>query len=188
MRALRILATAALAVVLIGGFAAPAAAYPPVDVVHAEHVQVGPYPLTVGFSVWPIRAMRSLDFTFAPAGGIAGKSGTIDIEGAGMGPRGVRDGGAPLVRHPRKRTVWGLDTRAIDDPGTYSFHFTIDGPQGHGEGTLNGVTVLDQPGPPLPLSWSVASLPLIALVALIVVGWRRTRPGRGDRLDALLTG
>jgi hypothetical protein len=187
VRALRILATAALAALLIGGFAAPAAAYPPVDVVHTAQVQVGPYPLTVGFSTWPIRAMRSLDFTFAPAGGIAGKSGTLDIQGAGMGPRGVRQG-APLVRHPRKRDVWGLDTRAIDDPGTYSFQFTIDGPQGHGEGTLDGVTVLNQPGPPLPLSWSVASLPLIALLALIVVGWRRTHPGRGDRLDALLAG
>jgi hypothetical protein len=182
----RVLLAAVAAVVLAGGVAAPAAAYAPVDVVHAERVQVGPYPLTVGFSTWPIRAMRSLDFTFAPAGGIAGKSGTLDIHGPGMGQRGVRKGGAPLVRHPRKRDVWGLDTRALDDPGSYSFHFTIDGPRGHGEGTLNGVTVLDQPGPPLPLSWSVASLPLVALVVLVVVGWRRVRPGRDDRVGALL--
>jgi hypothetical protein len=180
------LAVAAVAALLAGGLAAPASAYAPVDVVHTEQVRVGPYPLTVGFSTWPVRAMRSLDFTFAPAGGIAGKSGTLDIQGPGMGPRGVRKGGMPLVRHPRKRTVWGLDTRALDNPGSYTFQFTIDGPQGHGEGTLSGVTVLDQPGPPLPLSWSVASLPLIALVVLVVVGWRRVRPGAGDRLGALL--
>lgn len=184
MRAPRILAVAAFAVLLAGGVATPAAAYAPVDIVHTEQVQVGPYPLTVGFSTWPIRAMRSLDFTFVPAGGIAGKSGTLGVQGPGL-----RQGVArvmPLVRHPRKRTVWGLDTRALDNPGSYSFRFTIDGPRGHGEGTLSGVTVLDQPGPPLPLSWSVASLPLIALVALVVVGWRCTRPGRDDQVGVLL--
>ena len=55
--------------------ATPALAYPPVDIVHTEQVTAGPYHLTVGFSTWPIRAMRSLDFTFMPDGGIAGKSG-----------------------------------------------------------------------------------------------------------------
>lgn len=185
MRPLRILAAAALALLLVGASAAPASAYAPVDIVHTERIQVGPYPLTVGFSTWPIRAMRSLDFTFVPAGGIAGKSGTLGIQGPGQ-PRDRRLA-MPLVRHPRMRSVWGQDTRALDQPGSYSFRFDIDGPQGRGEGTLSGVTVLDQPGPPLPLSWSVAALPLIALVALIVVGWRRTHPGRGDRLDTLLT-
>lgn len=186
MRALRIMAAAIAAVLLIGGAAAPAYAYPPVDIVHTEQVQVGPYPMTVGFSTWPIRAMRSLDFTFVPAGGIAGKSGTLGIQAPGRqhGRREI----TPLVRHPRRRSVWGLDTRALNDPGNYTFTFTVDGPKGRGRGTLAGVTVLDQPGPPLPLSWSVATLPLLALVALIVVAWRRTRPGRGDRVAALLTG
>ncbi len=180
------LAAVAVAVLLAGAAATPAAAYAPVDIVHTEQVQVGPYPLTVGFSTWPVRAMRSLDFTFAPAGGIAGKSGTMWTSGPGM-PRGRRMV-MRLVRHPRKRDVWGLDTRALDDAGSYSFGFAIDGPQGHGEGTLSGVTVLDQPGPPLPLSWSVASLPLLALVALVVVGWRRTRPGNRERLSTLVAG
>ena len=60
---------------------APAAAADPLDyVVHTEHVQVGPYPMTVGFTVWPLRAMQSLDFTFEPDGGIADKSGTITAD------------------------------------------------------------------------------------------------------------
>jgi hypothetical protein len=186
VRALRILVTAAVAVLLAGAVATPAAAYAPVDIVHTEQVQVGPYPVTVGFSTWPVRAMRSLDFTFVPGGGIAGKSGTLGIRSPG-GPRGRRQA-MPLVRHPRKRSVWGLDTLALDNPGSYSFRFDIDGPQGRGEGTLSGVTVLDQPGPPLPLSWSVAALPLLALVTLVVVGWRRTRPGDRERLATLLAG
>jgi hypothetical protein len=38
--------------------------------------------------------------------------------------------------------------------------------------------VLGRPGPPLALSWTVGSLPLVALLALIAVAWRRVRPGR----------
>ena len=148
---------------------APASAYAPVDIVHTERVQAGPYPVTVGFSTWPIRAMRSLDFTFMPDGGIAGKSGTLSINGHHA---------SPLVRHPRKLDTWGLDVKAFDTPGTYRFTFVINGPLGQGTGTLNGVTVLDQPGPPLPLSWAVGTLPLGALLVFLGFAWRRTRPGR----------
>ena len=171
----RIVVILVTAFALTLGSATPALAYAPVDIVHTEQVQAGPYKITVGFSTWPIRAMRSLDFTFAPDGGITGKSGklTIGQPGAGKIRRLTR-----LVRHPRKRDVWGLDVVALDKPGTYTFGFLVDGPQGHGEGTLKGVQVLDQPGPPLSVSWSVASLPLIALIGLIVVAWRRVRPGR----------
>lgn len=171
----RILLPLVLTAVLGVFGAAPAFAYAPVDIVHTEQVQAGPYTITVGFSTWPIRAMRSLDFTFTPDGGIADKSGRLIVQGPGF-DRG--DGGAPLVRHPRKRDTWGLDTQAFDTPGTYSFGFVIDGPQGQGQGTLNGVAVLDQPGPPLPLSWAVGSLPFGALLVFLVIAWRRTRPGR----------
>jgi hypothetical protein len=155
------------------GLATPAMAYPPVGVVHTEQVQAGPYAITVGFSTWPIRAMRSLDFTFAPAGGVTGKSGIV-----GIFPPGGRGRIKPLARHPRKRDVWGLDVESLDKAGVYAFRFDVDGPQGRGEGTLEGVEVLGQPGPPLALSWTVGSLPLVGLVALIVVAWRRVRPGR----------
>jgi hypothetical protein len=84
----------------------------------------------------------------------------------------------PLVRHPRKPDAWGLDVQAFNAPGTYSFEFVINGPQGQGRGTLSDVTILNQPGPPLVLSWTIGLLPLIALVVLITVAWRRTKPGR----------
>jgi hypothetical protein len=152
--------------------ASPAAAYAPVGVVHTEPVQVGPYLVTAGFSTWPIRAMQSQDFTFAPDGGIADKSGQLVIDGPGVKPDLHT---TVLVPHPRKRSVWGLDVKALNAPGSYSFTFTIDGPQGRGQGTLHGVTVLNQPGPPLPLSWAVASLPLVLLAAFLAVAWRRSK-------------
>ena len=154
--------------------AAPAMAYEPVNIVHTEHVQVGPYGLTVGFSTWPVRAMQSLDFTFAPDGGLDGKTGTF----MRTGPSGSHTRPAPLVRHPRKRDVWGLDVFALQVEGTWKFDFTIDGPQGHGAGTLSGLQVLPQPGPPLALSWVVCALPFVALIGFLVVVWRRGNPKR----------
>jgi hypothetical protein len=71
--------------------AAPAMAYEPVNIVHTEHVQAGPYDLTVGFSTWPLRAMQSLDFTFAPDGGLDGKTGTF----MRTGPSGSHTRAAP---------------------------------------------------------------------------------------------
>ena len=164
-----------LAVVLALFGTVPASAYAPVDIVHTERVQAGPYAVTVGFSTWPIRAMRSLDFTFMPDGGIADKSGSLIMTGPEFGNEQAV---SPLVRHPRKRDVWGLDVQALNTPGTYTIGFVIDGPQGRGEGTLTSLTVLDQPGPPLPLSWAVGTLPLGALLVFLVVAWRRTRPGK----------
>ncbi|NRQ38733.1 hypothetical protein HII36_43950 [Nonomuraea sp. NN258] len=153
---------------------APEQAYAPVEVVHTEQVQAGPYHLTVGFSTWPLRAMQSLDFTFAPDGGLTGKSGTLSVTGPG------REGGgaAPLSRHPRKRDVWGLDIQSLSTAGKWSFTFVVDGPRGRGTGTLGNVTVLDQPGPPLALSWALCTLPVLGLVAFLTVAWRRNRPSR----------
>jgi hypothetical protein len=155
--------------------AAPALAYAPVGIVHTEHVQAGPYGVTVGFSVWPIRAMQSLDFTFMPDGGIAGKSGSLLLNGPGVKSD---EHDTPLVRHPRKRDTWGLDVKSFSAAGIYTIGFAIDGPSGHGQGTLRDVRILSQPGPPLPLSWTVGSLPFLGLVVFLVVAWRRTQPRR----------
>jgi hypothetical protein len=148
---------------------APAAAADPLDyVVHTEHVQVGPYPMTVGFTVWPLRAMQSLDFTFQPDGGIADKSGTI----TSIAPDGHEEADR-LSRHPRNRDVWGLDVESLTSPGRWTLRFTIDGPQGEGTGDL-AVDVLEQPGPPLALSWLVGLTPLVLTLAFVAVVWIRT--------------
>ncbi|MFD7118540.1 hypothetical protein ACFV9P_21775 [Streptomyces sp. NPDC059892] len=169
-----VLALSAVAALLFAS-AAPAAAYEPVGIVHTERVQAGPYSLTVGFSTWPLRAMQSLDFTFAPEGGIAGKSGTLTRDATGLDSD---DRVTPLARHPRKLDVWGLDIKSFPDPGDVALTFAIDGPKGHGTGTLKHLTVLDQPGPPLSLSWSVCALPVLGLIAFLVIAWRRNEPAR----------
>lgn len=170
LRALLLALTATAAAILVS--APNALAYQPVEIVHTEQVQAGPYRLTVGFSAWPLRAMQSLDFTFIPDDGITGKSGTLTR----VSPGGKLK--TPLVRHPRKRDVWGLDVQALPAAGDWTFTFDIDGPAGHGTGSLQHLTVLDQPGPPMPLSWAVCALPVIGLTAFLVVAWRRNRPAR----------
>jgi hypothetical protein len=155
---------------LLFGTAGPALAYEPVNIVHTEQVQAGPYALTVGFSTWPVKALQSLDFTFVPDGGIEGRSGTLGL----TRPGAVKRKANPLERHPRKLDVWGLDVRALDEPGDWTFTFTVDGPDGQGQGELV-LPVQEQPGPPMGLSWAISTVPLFGLVALIVIAWRRTR-------------
>ncbi|WP_410562048.1 hypothetical protein [Amycolatopsis sp. cmx-4-61] len=175
-----LLALAAVAGLLFGT-AAPANAYEPVNIVHTERVQAGPYGLTIGFSTWPLKAMQSLDFTFIPDGGIGDKTGTLAM----FGPDGAQRRAQPLVRHPRKREVWGLDVRSMPRAGDWTFRFTVNGPAGSGTGELRALPVLPQPGPPMAVSWAISTLPLIGLVVLVVVAWRRTRGRlRGGELPA----
>jgi hypothetical protein len=156
---------------LLLGLAAPASAsaYDPVNIVHTEKVQAGPYSMTVGFSTWPLKAMQSLDFTFAPEDGIAGKAGVLTMSQGQF----IMD--EPLARHPRKREVWGLDIRSLPAPGAWTLRFDVEGPAGTGTGELKNLQVMEQPGPPMGLSWAVSTIPLFGLIALIVVAWRRTR-------------
>jgi len=158
------------AAALLFGLASPALAFEPVNVVHTEKVQAGPYDLTIGFSTWPVKAMQSLDFTFAPEDGIAGKKGTLTVL-----HEGVVGDDDPLARHPRKREVWGLDIYALPEPGTWTLRFDVEGPAGAGTGELKNLQVMEQPGPPMGLSWAVSTIPLFGLIALIVIAWRRTR-------------
>ncbi|MGV9800455.1 hypothetical protein ACWDTP_20655 [Mycobacterium sp. NPDC003449] len=165
LRALTAMLCAALA---LAAGPAPAAAANPLDyLVHTEQVQVGPYPVTVGFTVWPLRAMQSLDFTFEPDGGIGGLSGTSTELAPGGGSR-IRK----LARHPRNREVWGLDVHSLDAPGSWTLRFEIDGPQGPGTGEMT-IDVLDQPGPPLALSWALGLIPLTLTLVLAGVVWVR---------------
>jgi len=167
----RLMSAAVVVLALLVVTAGPAAAYEPVRVVHTEHVQAGPYSIKVGFSTWPVRALQSLDFSFVPDEGITGLSGTLTT----IGP----DGEAweePLARHPRDLAVWGLDIRALPAEGAWTLRFAIDGPRGRGEGELTELAVLEQPGPPLALSWAIGALPLLGLVTFLTTAWRRTRP------------
>lgn len=143
---------------------------------HHETIQAGPYAVLVGFSEWPILAERSIDITFEPEGGIAGKSASIRITDA----EGELYEVGPLGRHPRQRELWGLDLIALPTQGDWTIELTVDGPLGSGTETLTGIPVGARPGPPpLPI-WLVATLPLVFLLWLGVRGWRAVRPGQSS--------
>jgi hypothetical protein len=137
---------------------------------YQERIQVGPYPVDVWVSDWPIAAQRSVDFTFTPEGGIADKSARIRL----IQPDGSEYFDIPLPRHPRNRAVWGLDLIALPEPGLWTIELTIDGPAGAGTGTFGPMDLLEQQGPPPGLSWLIGVLPpLLFLGFLVVLAWRR---------------
>lgn len=140
---------------------------------HQERLQAGPYAVDVGFSEWPLRAERSVDITFAPLDGIAGKTATVAL----IPPSG-EEWASPLGRHPRDREIWGLDLIALPESGPWTIGLTIDGLAGTGSGLLEGVTLLERPGPPVAPLWLLGILPLIFLVWLTVRAWRAVRPSR----------
>jgi hypothetical protein len=137
---------------------------------YQEQIMVGPYPVDVWVSDWPIAAERSIDFTFTPEGGIEGKSGTVTM----IQPDGEVYFEMPLPRHPRNREVWGLDLLALPVPGPWTIELTIEGPEGSGAGAFGPMTLLEQPGPPPLLSWLVGILPpILFLAGLLIVSLRR---------------
>jgi hypothetical protein len=150
---------------------APVAAHAPET--HHVQLQAGPYPVEVGFSEWPPLAERSFDITFTPEGGIEGKTASLTM----VGPEGTdfQDSG-PLGRHPRQRERWGLDLIALPLAGAWTMELEIDGPEGLGAATVGPFEVGPRPGPPAPLAYLVGVLPLLAVVGLVVAGWRRIRP------------
>lgn len=166
-------AVLAAALLLATQIPMPARAHAPEP--HHIQVQADPYPVEVGFSEWPLVAERSVDITFTPADGIAGKTATIIV----TGPHGTDfEESGTLGRHPRQRDRWGLDLIALPAEGDWTFTLAIDGPRGPGTATVGPIAVGPRPGPPAPLAYLVGVLPLFAVAALIVVGWCRVRPGR----------
>lgn len=137
---------------------------------YQERIMVGPYPVDVWVSDWPIAAERSVDFTFSPEGGIADKTAEIRF----VMPGGEEYFAMPMPRHPRNRSVWGLDLIALPEPGSWLIELTIDGPAGSGSGSFGPMELLEQPGPPPVLSWLLGVVPPLAFLGwLLTVAWRR---------------
>ncbi len=141
---------------------------------HREMVQVGPYQLEVGFSQFPLQAERSLDITFTPVGGIAGKSGTTKFSLVNSKDTIGQD----LVRFTKNRSIWGYDLISIPKKGTWNLEFTINGKQGKGVGNLK-LEVLERPaGPSVALTQPLGLIPILAVLILATRAWLRVRPLR----------
>ncbi|MEV0827238.1 hypothetical protein [Nonomuraea rubra] len=175
--------TALAAVLAVLTAAGPAAAAPlQGEIVHTETVSMSDgSPITVGFTEWPVRALQSLDFTFEPAGGIDGRTGlvtTVSPSGDRKGLKGIvlqrRGDAIVLPRHPRAERVWGLDVVSLPEEGTWRFEFAVERAGATSTGVLP-VQAIEQPGPPLGLSWTIALLPWVPVAVLVAGGWARTR-------------
>jgi hypothetical protein len=142
---------------------------------HLETLRVGPYTLNVGFSEFPMRAERSADITLDPDGGIEGKSGSFKM----IAPNGeLSHEDNFLPRFPRNRTVWGFDSLALPEKGTWQLEITVKGENGVHTARLP-INVGERPaGPPSDLITALATLPILALVLLAIRAWWRVRPLR----------
>jgi hypothetical protein len=138
---------------------------------HTETLQVGSTKVTVGFTEFPMRAERSLDLTFNPEGGIAGKSGRVRL----VQPDGeTYFTSKRLPRFPRDRSIWGFDSIALPKEGTWKLELTVNG----STGSLP-LNVLERPaGPPSNLILALAAIPILAVLVIAVRGWASVRPLR----------
>jgi hypothetical protein len=145
----------------------------PLQIQHLETLRVGPYTLHVGFSEFPMRAERSADITFNPDGGIAGKSGSFKM----FAPNGeLSHEDTFLPRFPRNRTVWGFDSLALPEQGTWMLEITVKGSDGTHTARLPIEVGARPAGPPSALIMALAILPILALVFLAARSWWRVRP------------
>ena len=160
--------TRLLIAALIWGLASVALAAPPK---HTERLAVGGLTMTVSFTEWPLQAERSLDMTFSPTGGIAGKTVLVRF----VKPDGTTWGEQqPLPRFPRDRTVWGFDSQALPVQGNWRLELSLDGQKA----TLP-LTVLERPaGPPGNLITALAMIPMLAVFVLAIRAWLRVKPLR----------
>nr|WP_042180459.1 hypothetical protein [Kibdelosporangium sp. MJ126-NF4]CEL14403.1 hypothetical protein [Kibdelosporangium sp. MJ126-NF4]CTQ88768.1 hypothetical protein [Kibdelosporangium sp. MJ126-NF4] len=173
------LAMSVVAVLVVTAPAASAQAQP-LTIVHSERVPFGGSTLTASFTDWPVKAGRSLDFTFEPAGGIEGRTGTVRAIAPSGQPRALGivglDGEADMTlqRHPQERHAWGLDVVALPEEGRWRFDFTVYGPSGTTTATLP-ITAGPAPGPPMALSWTIGMIPWAVALLLLGRGWTRVR-------------
>ncbi len=149
------------------------------NVKHTETVKLGAETLRVNFSEFPLQAERSLDLTFALDSGNAGKVVLLRfIHPDGKSPR---DDFRPLPHFPRDRKLWGFDSFALPDQGTYQLELKLGGTNTGGTNTVARLPlqVLARPaGPPSNLILFLASLPLLSIFVLAARAWLRVKPLR----------
>jgi hypothetical protein len=171
VRLIRLVSILGIVLVSLGATAPTAVAHEAIP--YQEEIMVGPYPMVVWVSDWPIAAERSVDFTFSPEGGIADKTAEFRL----IMPDGEVYRDRPLPRHPRNRSVWGIDLIALPTEGPWLLELTVSGPEGTGHGTFGPMHLIKAPGPPPAVSWAIGLLPpLLLLTGLAVAAWRRFPP------------
>ncbi len=130
---------------------------------HVERVKVGPYDLTIHYTVWPVRAMTNQRFVIEVEGGIAGKSGRwrwLPKPGGEAAATGYRS----LRTYPGINNAWVVDIAGMVDPGEWRWLFEINGPLGRSIGWSEWYPVGEPPGFPIWLGWVLGLFPLYGLI------------------------
>jgi hypothetical protein len=147
------------------------------EIKHTENIRVGQTNVRLDFTDFPVRHERSLDITFAPDGGITGKTATVNLIGPNkefiswLNPNRETK---PLPRFPRDRSMWGLDSIAMVAEGTWMLELTIDG-----QSARVPLEVLARPdGPTNNQILLLAMLPFVGLIVVATRGWMRLQPTR----------
>lgn len=157
-----------LIALLISSLSALALAEP---IKHTEQLELDGFQITVGFTEWPLQAERSLDMTFSPTGGIAGKA----VLARFVKPDGTQWFDAqPLPRFPRDRTIWGFDSQAFPVEGNWRLELSVNNQK-----AMLPLAVLERPaGPPGNLITALALIPILAVFVLAIRAWLRVKPLR----------
>jgi hypothetical protein len=147
------------------------------EIKHSENIRVGQTNVRMDFTDFPVRHERSLDITFAPDGGITGKTATVNLIGPNnefiswLNPNRETK---PLPRFPRDRSMWGLDSIAMVAEGKWMLELTIDGQTGRVP-----LEVLARPaGPSNNQILVLAMLPFVGLIIVATRGWLQLQPTR----------
>ena len=147
------------------------------EVKHSQTIRVGQTNVRMDFTDFPVRHERSLDITFAPHGGISGKTAMINLIGPNkefitwLNPNRETK---PLPRFPRDRSMWGLDSIALTAEGMWTLELTING-----QTARVPLEVLERPaGPTNNQILVLAMLPIAGLIVVAARGWRSVQPTR----------
>lgn len=143
-------------------------------IVHEEPAQVGPYRVTVGFSEWPTRAEKSVQYVVHPQGGLAGKQAFLAVVPADGHARGNLDW-TELMTYPGLDDAWVHQTLGVSNPGMWKIEIKMVTAQGTFAGSTKPFLVDKPPGIPMWFGWVVGLIPLYGVIWFGVREWRQKR-------------
>lgn len=138
---------------------------------HRQLMTAGPYVLSVEYTEWPARALRSNPIIVVPEGGIEGKSARFRPIFAGVERQPYFE---PLGTYPGVQGAWVTEEWVYPNAGEWSLEIEVEGPQGKAVGRTEPITVGPPPGFPLWLAWLIGLTPLWGLIWFIVREVKRT--------------
>jgi hypothetical protein len=168
-RILLLIGVIAFVVLLVEIGLSVAATLPGSTPARVAHVNAGPYPLTVSLYKDPANAGFALPFTItAPQA----RSGSLTFDVSSIPDKGVD---ATPVHATLTNTANGAQgTAEITVQGGWTLVVDVDGPAGHGVGSVP-ITATAPPAIPLWLGWLIGLVPLYGLLLFLLMQRKRKK-------------